>query len=292
VMILSPTMKVNVTESVRNPPGLCRWVDLYASADPVPSGATRIAEEKPAEAKSADPTSAEVKCVPVWNRGSILSDHTTYWDNLDGFVLRIARVCAETAKSPWQDKLPPATCWEWADPRAAWRVDFLRWAEWLNTLLWLFAFVLLWTRHGARVPLPFELPSWFPAWAPTAAQFAVLVVLVAVAWWATAALLRWPWSLWVRGEQELVLAHEVPDNNPSMLLYGMGTVIILLVVLAGALARGYESGARELSVDPGEWVVLSAVMVAWGFILAHIALWLRPGPQPPETPVTHSGKGE
>jgi hypothetical protein len=275
-MILSSTMATVVTAPVQKPRGLARWVDLHASADPVTNGPTRIAR------------AGVVESVPVWNQGSILSDHTTYWDNLDGFVLRVARVCAETAESPWQAELPPTT--PLADRRAAWRVDLLRWARRLNTLLWLFAFVLLWTRHRARVPLPFELPSWFPAGAPTAARFAVLVVLVAVAAWATSALLRWPWSRWVRAEQEQVLAHAPPTPTPLAPLIGMGMVISLLVLLAGALARGDASMARELLADPGEWFSPLMLMFGGGVILAAIAYWLRPAPLPPDTTVTHTGK--
>ena len=117
--ILSPTTRTAVTRPVQYPPGLPRWMDVYASADPVPNGPTRIEET------SAKPTS-----VQVWNRGACLSDHTSYWDNLDGFVLRVARMCAETAESPWQDKLPLATQGGWLDRRAAWRVGLLRWTVW------------------------------------------------------------------------------------------------------------------------------------------------------------------
>ena len=92
----------------------------------------------------------------------MLSDHTTYWDNLDGFVLRIVRVCAETAKSPWQRKLPDTTQMSFGDRLAKWRVGFLRWAVRINTLFWLLAFSLLWWRHEARVPLPIDLPGLAP----------------------------------------------------------------------------------------------------------------------------------
>ena len=41
-MILSPTTRTAVTKPVQHPPGLSRWMDVYASADPVPNGPTRI----------------------------------------------------------------------------------------------------------------------------------------------------------------------------------------------------------------------------------------------------------
>ena len=54
--------------------------------------------------------------------GSTLADHTTYWENLDGFVLRVVRVCAQTAESPWRDTLLTASTAN--DKRSAWRVNF------------------------------------------------------------------------------------------------------------------------------------------------------------------------
>ena len=196
-MILSPTTRIAVTKHVQHPPGLSRWMDVYASADPVPNGPTRIE------------TSAQVMSVKVWNRGARLSDHTTYWENLDGFVLRVARICAETAESPWQDKLPRATQGGWLDRRAQWRVGLLRWMVWGNRLLWAILLVVLWTRHQAHVPVPFSFPSWSWDWGPSLARSAILLALVLLAAWAAAALLRWPWSAWVRADQEAVLAHKL-----------------------------------------------------------------------------------
>ena len=129
------------------PPGLVQVDGRYASADPVPNGPTRI-----------EGAYAEVTTEQVWNRGAPLSDHTTYWENLDGFVLRVARMCAETAESPWRDKLPPATQANWLDRRAAFRVGLLRWMVWGNRVLWAFVLYLLWTRHEASVPVPFNFP--------------------------------------------------------------------------------------------------------------------------------------
>ena len=107
---------------VSRPLGLRRWVDLYASADPVPNGRTRTIE-------------GEHESKPIWNLGSMFADHTTYWDNRDGFVLRVARACAETAESPWTHELPDES--DFVDKRAAWRVGFLRLARWSSGLTWL-----------------------------------------------------------------------------------------------------------------------------------------------------------
>src|SRR5215831_10750160 len=78
----------------------------------------------------------------IWNLGSLFRDHTAYWDNRDGFVLRVARVCAETAESPWTHELPDES--DFVDKRAAWRVGFLRTARWISGLTWLVLGVSLW----------------------------------------------------------------------------------------------------------------------------------------------------
>jgi hypothetical protein len=266
-VILSPTTRTVVTRPVQHPQGLSRWMDVYASADPVPNGPTRIEE-----------TSAEVTSVQVWNRGALLSDHTTYWDNLDGFVLRVARMCAETAESPWQDKLPPTTQAGWLDRRAAWRVGRLRWMVWGNRMLWAFLLYPLWKRHGASVPVPFSFPSWFWDWGPPFARFAILTALVALAAWAAAALLRWRWRVWVRADQEAVLAHKTPGvvTSPGQLFGGLGMVISLLGALAFVLALGYES----LLANPKFWLA-SIPIAGAGLCISWIAYRVLPGPQPP-----------
>ena len=273
-MILSPTTRTAVTRPVQHPPGLSRWMDVYASADPVPNGPTRI-----------EATSAEVTSVQVWNRGACLSDHTSYWGNLDGFVLRVARICAETAESAWREKLPPTTQAGWLDRRAAWRVGLLRRMVWGNRMLWAFLWYPLWTRYEARMPIPFSFPSWFWDWGPPFARSAILTALVALAVWAAAALLRWRWSIWVRADQEAVLAHKTPGFVTWQQFNGLGIVIILLAALAFALAFGYESQASALLANPEFW--LPAFMPAFmmiggtGLIISWIAYWVFPGPQPP-----------
>jgi hypothetical protein len=254
-VILSPTTRAAVTRRVRHPPDLSRWMDVYASKDPVPYGPTRIEE-----------TRAEVTSVQVWNRGAFLSDHTTYWENLDGFVLRVARMCAETAESPWQDKLPPATQTAWLDRRAEWRVGLLWWTLCCNWVLWLSIWCLLWTQHGAHVPIL----------APTVERL-IITALVILAALIAAALLRWPWSVWVRAEQEAVLAHKTPDVSTWLRFSGLGIVISMLLALAIALAFGYGSQASTRLADLFKVVVF---VVGAGFWISAIVYWMLPGPQP------------
>ncbi len=219
--ILSSEGKKIVQAPVSRPLGLRRWIDLYASADPVPNGRTRTTE-------------GEHESKPIWNLGSMFADHTAYWDNRDGFVLRVARACAETAESPWTQELPDES--DFIDKRAAWRVGFLRAARWSSGLTWLILGVSLWIRHQANVPVPFNLPSWVPA---SPVHHALFVALIALAMWATSGVLRWIWSWWVWAEQEVVLDHEQPGRKSDesgvdqMVIFSMATVVFELIYATG-----------------------------------------------------------
>jgi len=273
-MILSSDMKEVVTKGVRKPLGLTRWMDLYASADPVPNGETRAVKD------TTDDTTLEFK--EISNLGSLLSDHTAYWNNLDGFVLRVARVCAETAKSEWRVLLPRETVD--VDKRAAWRAGFLKVGRWINGLAWLVAFWLLWERYEQRLPMPFDLPAWLPAALPTALRSALLAAVVVLAAWATYRMLRWPWSLWVRAEQEKALAAIPPAGKPWMPLIGMEMIICMVLVLVNAIRREDSSVISELRPDPGGVITQLIPMFVALLILAAVVFRLWPEPRPSEAP--------
>jgi hypothetical protein len=98
-----------------------------------------------------------------------------------------------------------------------------------------------------------------------------------------AALLRWRWRVWVRADQEAVLAHKTPGvvTSPGQLFRGLGIVIGLLGALAFALARGYESQASTLLANPEFWLSAFMMIGGTGAIISLIAYWVLPGPQPP-----------
>ena len=98
--------------SIKRPAHLSTWVDLYASADPVPNRAMLT------EGDAVD------RSQQIWNRGSLFGDHTTYWENTDGFTLRIVRLCSRIAGSPLEEHLPPED--QYIDYRARWRARVLR----------------------------------------------------------------------------------------------------------------------------------------------------------------------
>lgn len=286
ILILSDAMATALKAPVRMPPGLSWWIDLFASADPVPNGPSRKQELPPAEngkPENGRPEEGKFEPGEIWNRGSILSDHTTYWENLDGFVLRVVRVCAQTAESPWINTLPEAT--SYSEERAAWRVNLLKRAVRFNTLLWLIAFVPLWTQYQQRVPVPLELPAWAPVEAQIASRTVILFLVVAVAAWSTSALLRWLWSFWVHAEQRQVLGHAQPAGKPWVLLIGMGVITSLLLFSLKVLVFGNLAAVEKLN-DPKEWVRF-LILVGWGGVLFAWLITLRLKPpiaaiNPPE----------
>jgi hypothetical protein len=267
--ILSKNIRDLVT-IVCKPPGLSRWIDLFASADPVPNGPTRRGQ-----------TDVPDRSIRISNLGSILADHTTYWDNLDGFVLRIVTECAKTAESPWLHELPPVT--DGADKRSAWRVEWLRRARWVVILTWLGAFACLWFSHRKDVPLPLELPAWLPALAETATRFGLLAALIAVLCWASLGFLGLLWRFWTRIEQEAVLAHRKPTANYDFWwLSGMCFVVSLIVVLAYQITEPTLPTLLK-SADVGTVTKelmqrLFAIYIVACFP-AMLLLWLRPAPE-------------
>jgi hypothetical protein len=262
--ILSPDGKKIVQAPVSRPLGLRRWVDLYASADPVPNGRTRTTEGGH-ESKR------------IWNLGSLLRDHTAYWDNRDGFVLRVARVCAETAESPWTLELPDES--DFVDKRAAWRVGFLRTARWISGLTWLALGVSLWIRHQANVPVPFNLPSWVPA---PSVQHALFVALIALAMWATSSALCWIWRWWVLAEQEVVLGHEQPGREEltvgQWVIFFMALVVSMLIATVVYVLLYIHSWADILltNLDDLETLVIGPFLFAWLCIYLPKVLKCRP----------------
>ncbi|GEB59434.1 Vgb family protein [Streptomyces gardneri] len=104
-----------------------RWIDLFASADPVSEGSL------------ARPPRSGLISQPVRNRGSSFSDHTTYWQNTEEFV---ARVSAELAREAGWTEYARLTE---ADRRIAAASEQARRSrtEWLTVARWVLGVVLI-----------------------------------------------------------------------------------------------------------------------------------------------------
>ena len=88
------------------------WIDRYAVSDPVPNG--------PLSNTAADVVDSQ----KVWNRNSLLRDHTSYWQNADQFVAAVATAIAGVAgvelKEGWDEQRLRR-----AEQRRRWRVGWL-----------------------------------------------------------------------------------------------------------------------------------------------------------------------
>jgi len=220
-IILSPKMRDVLTIV---PPKVDRWYDFYASEDPVPNGPTRISE----------PESDKRKSKPISNLGSFFADHTSYWDNLDGFVLPVLRACAETGKSSWQNELPKES--PEVDERAAWRVRSLQSARAIVCLSWMVTGAALWFLHRNVISLPFKIAGWLPAIAVTMTRFATLLLAMAVATWVSSSIVQFVWRWWVRSEQQRVLGPS-SRRGSGILAASRHLVCGLAFYCAGLLCR-------------------------------------------------------
>lgn len=106
-----------------------RWVDLYATFDPVSNGS--LFETPPSYL--SPPLG---RSVPLDNHGSFFADHTAYWRNGDGFVGLVARELGDfvaLAEGPVVTTLAPqdSARIELGRLRRRWRVRWLRGARWV-----------------------------------------------------------------------------------------------------------------------------------------------------------------
>ena len=113
---LSKRLQDEIKKTITQPTNVDEWRDFWATADPVPHGATRTSV-------SGCPIDSR-----IWNEGSVLRDHTAYWRNRDGFVLPVVRILARAAESPWCEALPPEH--DNINHRSRWRVGWLRATRW------------------------------------------------------------------------------------------------------------------------------------------------------------------
>ena len=263
--LLSKKLENFVNAPVKMPLGLNRWLDFYASADPVPNGPTRPSNKE-----------KQMDSEQIWNQGSFLADHTVYWNNLDSFVLSTLRVCAETAMSPWKDDVPPET--QSIDDRAKWRVWFLKFTRWITGSAWLYIFTRIWWHDGTSIPLLFNPPDWLPPMGVTATSFISLAVAIGFLGWLTLGILRWIWKLWVHTEQEAILDHKPPSGNWIFWVISMMTVTGAVLELA-IFPERIETILWE-SIDNLEHL-FNLVMppIGFGVFSLLLILWLKYPPQ-------------
>ena len=269
-MILSNNWEKILT-TVRCPPGLSRWIDIYASLDPVPAGPTLIGDPRRIESHQ------------IWNEGSIVTDHTVYWHNLDEFVLRVVRACAKAAASVWLAKLTPES--EAIDQRSRWRVSWLQMARTAFTTIAVALGVTLYHRQfDLMCKIAAQTPSWIAGrLRPTDLERVALLVLIALGAVLGYMVVRTMWRWWVRQEQSAILQHESPAGLETLPLILIGSVlwVALLSAIALITARNPLVGmvTAGLLQRVGESVLLVAAVVGLAAISAYVLKQLHPAPE-------------
>jgi hypothetical protein len=258
--ILSDETKNILTNAVQRPDGLERWIDLYASDDPVPNG--------PILKGDAEVVDESLK---IFNRGSMFEDHTCYWENLDGFVLRVVRECARAAQSSWRECLPEQKTS--IDKRAEWRTRYLRISRWTIGAFWLPILAMLCIRWGDRVWLPDDASRWLSAAAATWLRFSILTVAVLFCARLVSSLLQWPWRWWTRYEQKRHLRGEEVSGTPWTVLAAIGVSNWILIAGVWAVVSR-ENPARTRFDD-----VLGLTFIA-AFLSIALFRWRKPPPEP------------
>ena len=105
-----------------------QWTDYYASADPVPNGPLIDDDKEDKEEKDQD----YPRTVCVFNRGSLITDHTLYWQNEDQFISTVAASLGKLDGGPFEHVLDtPQPRMERAVKLRQLRVLYLACTRWL-----------------------------------------------------------------------------------------------------------------------------------------------------------------
>jgi hypothetical protein len=266
--------------TVRYPPGLSRWIDLYASADPVPVGPTLTQDHK------------RIEFHEIWNEGSVITDHVLYWRNLDEFVLRVVRACAQTARSAWVSKLPPESAA--VDRRARWRVSWLQIARTALITIGVALGIVLLQRKSFAVAN--EIAAFIPKWIanlvrPDVLDRATLIALIAAGVWLAHTLTRVVWLWWVGKEQVAILEQQSPDGLEQRPLIGMGMISWVALLSAISIVAGTslieKAATGSVAAIVGAGLLFAAVSLGLAVGSVYVLRKLNPAPEP-EAPLKTS----
>jgi hypothetical protein len=195
-----------------------RWLDVFASHDPVSAG--RL---------FATPVDG-MESISITNRASWIADHTTYWENVDEFATTVGTwisQVAELAVPLHALNTMDAELMKRAASRRAWRVRALTVFTWL-----LLASAVLAAKGGLGTPYGLAVNEYLGDAIGNALGRSEgllgLVVVVGVLWLLLGAT-RGFWRLWDGREAKDFCSRE-PDNELSIFLFGAAALPSLLAI--------------------------------------------------------------
>jgi hypothetical protein len=212
-------------------------------------------------------------------------DHTTYWQNRDGFVLPVLDILSRAAGASWRARLlrPESD----VAAQSEWRVRCLKAMQWVVVPPFLFvglerAADLENVRRAIAVACKTagitKLFAWVPnsLWAPAFRWGAV----VAVAWIAWR-VLRAVWDQWVCAEQQQVLRNQKPEKGSELfsIFEIFGTLALVLTILVWSIAFLDWSTIPSLWAETSSEKVGVQLVVIWTLcnqMVKFLARKLRP----------------
>ena len=234
-----------------------KFFDIFASHDPVPHGAlfnSKLSED------------LKIKVQVVSNRRSLLSDHTTYWTNLEEVVLPLAHRIARLAGIPVDHIYGGDEAWLKAGQRRrVYRVlvlAILRWIYFACVGIAIFAAPQPW--HDMIVTIWQSVLSWFGMssqagnWFDTARSIAPKTFTMVMGFWG----LLITWRAWDLYEQRRLLAREQPGNWP---LLGLAWVVLSMITIPISIWLSEEQG--EVAYD---WW---RVGLLFNFMIGYVFCW-------------------
>lgn len=233
------------------------WIDTYASADPVSNGPLT---------NTPDPSRLSVE---VCNERSMLTDHTSYWANTEGFVPTVARALTYLVPGPWHRLVTLApessatglarrscrvgalVAMRWSSIMTIVALAIVRRDDWWQVTRWLVMQAgegLAWLGPGPWSVTAVERPP-VAVWSATAgATVALLVVRLAARWW---------WNRWNQQEERLYFT-----LRPR--------------VAPGTPLSGYGPLGAHVEIFGAMWLFASAIVGQWFVALAFVPDAVRP----------------
>lgn len=234
-----------------------RWVDLWATDDPVPNGGL-LDGRTPA---GSNPVAPEDRT--VHNRRWMLSDHTAYWESLDGTVASLSVLLADAGGLEWRVGPGDERVLADAGRRRRRRTELLA-AFRLGLFVavgWLVAALATSGGPGVRSDLaklgnavPGTTPEWLmallrgvtrplgdrgPGLAHAEVEGAIVVLIAALLAYLVIVGL---WSFWDRGAVDAMFFRAAPGAARAW-LFGAASVVAIGGVLA---LGGFTAGAASL----------------------------------------------